>query len=123
MEGCRIIKNNGLFVHKIDYSDHFSHSDHHISAINFLQYSDKQWDEYAENQYMYMNRMRHDDFVCLYKSSGHCIIKTQTNIDKSLQVLLTNKNFKLNGLFKSKSKDVLSITDSWIISSSKISKQ
>ena len=123
VEGCRIIKNNGLFVHKIDYSDHFSHSDHHISAINFLQYSDKQWDEYAENQYMYMNRMRHDDFVCLYKSSGHCIIKTQTNIDKSLQVLLTNKNFKLNGLFKSKSKDVLSITDSWIISSSKISKQ
>jgi len=42
-EGNRIIKGNGLFVHRIDYSDHFSHSDKNISAINFLQYSDDEW--------------------------------------------------------------------------------
>jgi len=39
-EGNRIIKKHGFFVHNIDYSDHFSHSDKSISAINFLQYSD-----------------------------------------------------------------------------------
>lgn len=32
-EGDRIIRENGLFVHRIDYSDHFSHSDKKISAI------------------------------------------------------------------------------------------
>ncbi len=42
-EGNRIIKNDGLFVHRIDYSDHFSHSDNTISAINFLKYSDDEW--------------------------------------------------------------------------------
>ena len=34
IEGNRILKDNGLFVHKIDYSDHFSHSDKSISSIN-----------------------------------------------------------------------------------------
>jgi hypothetical protein len=46
-EGNRIIGDNGLFVHRIDYSDHFSHSDKEISAINFLQYSDHEWNRYA----------------------------------------------------------------------------
>ena len=39
-EGKRIIKRNGLFIHKVDYSDHFAYSDQSISAINFLQYSE-----------------------------------------------------------------------------------
>lgn len=46
-EGNRIIKNKGLFVHRIDYSDHFSHSDKSISSINFLQYSDNEWNKFA----------------------------------------------------------------------------
>jgi hypothetical protein len=50
-EGNRIIKNNGLFVHRIDYSDHFSHSDKSISAINFLQYSDNEWERFAGNNH------------------------------------------------------------------------
>ncbi|SMN12505.1 hypothetical protein SPBRAN_1287 [uncultured Candidatus Thioglobus sp.] len=69
-EGNRIIKKDGLFIHIIDYSDHFSHSDKNISAINFLQYSDDDWDKYASNRYMYMNRIRHDDFLALFESSG-----------------------------------------------------
>ena len=39
-EGSRILKHTGLFIHRIDYSDHFSHSDQSISPINFLQFSD-----------------------------------------------------------------------------------
>lgn len=42
-EGNRMVNADGLFVHKIDYSDHFSHSDKNISAINFLKYSDDEW--------------------------------------------------------------------------------
>ena len=33
----------GLALYYIDLSDHFSHDDHSISAINFLQFSDEQW--------------------------------------------------------------------------------
>lgn len=116
-EGNRIIKNNGLFVHLIDYSDHFSHSDQNISAINFLQYSDNDWNRFAGNRYMYMNRLRHDDFMDLFKSVEHRIIKVQPNTDKRLQELLGNGNLQLNERFKSKPEDILAITYAWIISS------
>ena len=116
-EGNRIIKNNGLFVHRIDYSDHFSHSDQSISAINFLQYSDNEWNQFAGNRYMYMNRLRHDDFISLFESVGHHIIGAQPNIDNRSQELLKNGNLQLHEKFKSKSEDVLAITGSWIVSS------
>ncbi len=116
-EGDRVIKNNGLFVHWIDYSDHFSHSDQNISAINFLQYSDREWDRFAGNRYMYMNRLRHDDFINLFESVGHHIIVAQPSTDKRSQELLRNGNLKLCERFKPKPEDVLAITGAWIVSS------
>lgn len=112
-EGNRIIKNNGLFVHRIDYSDHFSHSDKSISAINFLQYSDNEWEKFAGNRYMYMNRLRHDDFISLFKSVGHHIMECQPNTDQRLQKSLRNGSLQLDNRFSSKSEDVLAITGAW----------
>lgn len=115
-EGNRIIKDGGLFVHRIDYSDHFSHSDSTISAINFLQYSDEEWDKYAGNRYMYMNRLRHDDFIDLFKSVGHLIVEAKTYVSQRSQKLLQNKEIVLDPQFEAKSENILSIASSWIIS-------
>lgn len=115
-EGNRIIKNNGLFVHRIDYSDHFSHSDKSISAINFLQYSNDEWERYAGNRYMYMNRLRHDDFISLFESVGNRIVDAQPSIDQYSKELLGRATLQLNDRFSSKSKDVLAITGAWIMS-------
>jgi len=117
-EGSRITNKSGLFVHRVDYSDHFSHSDSTISAINFLQYSDSDWEKYAGNRYMYMNRLRHDDFLTLFESSGHRILLSSPDIDqRSLKVLKTGQ-FTLNEKFGSKSEDVLSTISSWLVSQS-----
>ncbi len=115
-EGNKIIKTNGLFVHRIDYSDHFSHTDQSISAINFLQYSDNEWNKFA-NRYMYMNRLRHDDFISLFESVGHHIIDAQTNTDSRSQELLRNGSLQLYERFKSKSEYMLAITSACIVSS------
>jgi hypothetical protein len=115
-EGNRIISNDGLFIHRIDYSDHFSHSDRNISAINFLQYSDDEWMRYAGNRYMYMNRLRHDDFVSLFQSARHRILNTQPDIDRRSQELLRSRTLQLNERFKTKSEEILSISASWIVS-------
>ena len=115
-EGNRIIKDGGLFVHRIDYSDHFSHSDPTISAINFLQYSDEEWNKYAGNRYMYMNRLRHDDFIDLFKSVGHSIVEAKTYISHRSQKLLQNEEIILDPQFEAKPEDILSIASSWIIS-------
>jgi SAM-dependent methyltransferase len=114
-EGNRIIKNDGLFVHRIDYSDHFSHSDKAISAINFLQYSDDEWAKYAGNRYMYMNRLRHDDFLALFESVGHNIVEAEPNVDARSEELLRTGGVKLNERFHSKSKDDLAISGAWIV--------
>ena len=117
-EGNRIINEDGLFIHLIDYSDHFSHCDPNISAINFLQYSDDQWNKYAGNRYMYMNRLRHDDFIDLFESVGHDIVKAKTFASERAKQLLQD-NIPLDRQFQNKSPETLSIKSSWIISEKK----
>ena len=114
-EGNRIVKNNGLFIHRIDYSDHFSHSDGSISAINFLQYSDDEWAGYAGNRYMYMNRLRHDDFLALFESLGHRVLEIQPSLDARSQGLLKGGSFSLNERFRLKPEEILEISGAWII--------
>lgn len=115
-EGNRIIKDEGLFIHRIDYSDHFAHTDKNISRINFLQYSDDEWERYAGNRYMYMNRLRHDDFLNLFKSVGHNIIADEPSIEDNILKVLRDGTIQLDEKFQSKPKNILSISGAWIIS-------
>ena len=57
------VKPTGLLLHMVDHSDHFSHADSSLSPIHFLQFSDAQWQRYAENRYSYVNRLREDDYL------------------------------------------------------------
>ncbi len=118
-EGNRIISDNGLFIHRIDYSDHFAHSDKVISKINFLQFSDEEWNKYSGNRYMYMNRLRHDDYIHLFQSAGHRIIADDPSINQQVRELLRHNGLRLNEQFISKSEEVLSITGAWIVSKKK----
>lgn len=114
-EGNRIIKEDGLFVHQIDYGDHFSYSDKNISLINFLQYSDAEWEGYAGNRYMYMNRLRHDDFIKLFESAGQRIITAKPKVDQRVQALLKSGKMPLNERFSSKTEEVLATVSAWMI--------
>lgn len=114
-EADRITKSDGLFVHRIDYSDHFSHSDKSITSINFLQYSDDEWAHYANNRYMYMNRLRHDDFLALFTSVGQKIVDVQPDTDPRSEKLLRAGGLPLDRKFSSKPKEVLAIKGAWIV--------
>lgn len=114
-EGNRILKNKSLFIHRIDYGDHFSYSDQSISEINFLKYSDEEWERYAGNRYMYMNRLRHDDFINLFESVEHSIVKIKPYIDQRSQELLRTGNLRLDKRFSSKAEEILTILGAWII--------
>lgn len=115
-EGNRILRTDGLFVHYIDYSDHFSHSDDSISGINFLRYSDVAWDKYASNRYMYMNRLRHDDFERLFRSAGHQLLETDASVDPQCLELLRTETIDLSPRFAEKATEVLAIVGSWVVS-------
>jgi SAM-dependent methyltransferase len=114
-EGNRIIKEDGLFIHRVDYSDHFSHSDTSINAINFLQYGEGQWDKLAGNRYMYMNRLRHDDFLDLYKQANHNILTVNTDQEPGIAQSLETGTMDIDDRFKNKPNDILAITGAWIV--------
>jgi SAM-dependent methyltransferase len=114
-EGNRIVRDDGLLVHMIDYSDHFSHADESISAINFLQYSDAEWNGYAGNQYMYMNRLRYDDLMRLFESSGLRVLAVTTHVDDRARALLETGGLRLDARFRDKSLEVLAIRGSWVV--------
>jgi hypothetical protein len=118
-EGNKIITEDGLFINSIDYGDHFSYMDKNISVINFLQYSDKEWEKYGGNRYMYMNRARHDEFIELFKTVGHEFLEIDPNINKMAQRILENKELVLDDKFKNKTKEILSITSSMFITKKK----
>ena len=74
------------------------------------------WEKIAGNRYMYMNRLRHDDFIAIFATAGHRILLSVTDINKESEALLENELIKLDNRCKSKSRNVLSIIGSWIVS-------
>jgi hypothetical protein len=116
LEGNRVVSTSGLFVHYVDYSDHFSHSDPTLSAIHFLQLTDNDWLKYAGNRFMYANRLRHDDLIDVFRHAGHEILASDPICDQSCLELLNSGAFRLDKRFREKTHEVLATTGSWIVS-------
>lgn len=99
-EAGRLLKVNGVALHFIDPSDHFSHQDPKISAINFLKFSDRSWNRIAGNQFAYCNRLRASDYKRIFEASGFVIAQFELEVDaESLQLL--QAGFKLAEKFVS----------------------
>jgi SAM-dependent methyltransferase len=113
-EGRRKLKDGGLMVHRIDFSDHFSHSDLRIPTINFLQYSEEQWLRYSGNRYMYHNRARIDEFEEIMEKVGLKIISRKVEIDQDA-VRLIKSGFKLDTRFVGKSEEVNSTLNDLVV--------
>ncbi len=105
----RALSQEGLMIHFVDYRDHFWYSDTTISPLNFLTYDDISWGRYSNNKFMYMNRLRHDDYITLFEKLYLEIINTQA-CSENISIEHT-----LDHQFRSKSKDVLQILDSWFV--------
>ena len=73
-ECYRIMTPGGIMSNAIDYRDHFSFSDTSITSYNYLKYSEKQW-KILNPSIMYQNRLRHKDYIKLFKDSGFEILK------------------------------------------------
>jgi len=70
----RVLTEDGCLSLKIDYSDHYSHTDHNISSLNFLSYSNSEWKKY-NHKYHFQNRLRHDDFAKIITDAGFQIVE------------------------------------------------
>lgn len=114
-ESKRIVVKEGTFIHGIDYSDHFSHSDKNISPINFLKFSSEEFNSLAGNRYMYMNRMRDDDFQELFDNLKFNTVYKEEEINEGLLKLLNKKDDSLilHDDFSKKDKKSLANLHTW----------
>lgn len=105
-EANRVLAPNGVALHHIDPSDHFSHEDATISAINFRQFSEQEWARHAGNQFAYHNRLRASDFAKIYAAAGQEIMKWLPTVDLRSRDALRN-GFSVDSAFAGIPADVL----------------
>jgi len=113
-EGNRIVKKDGLFIHDIDYGDHYAPIDIGITPIHFLRYSEEEHKKFI-HRFHYVNRLRHDDFMELFKSVGHKFLTIDPHKNENVEIMLNKGEIVLDKKFISKSNDILSITGSWFV--------
>lgn len=70
----RTLKTSGIVSAKIDYSDHYAHTDKSISLLNYLKYSDSEWNKHNHSVH-YQNRLRHFEYVDLFEMAGFTVIE------------------------------------------------
>lgn len=83
----------GLTTHSIDYSDHYARSDKSVSRLNFLRYSDREWRPFNSGK-QYVNRLRHSDFVRMFKEAGFTILEESSVAGAPLPDLKVADQFK-----------------------------
>ncbi len=98
-EAKRLLVLSGLSVHIIDPSDHFSHADSSISAINFLRYSEAQWNNLAGNKYSYHNRLRVYDLQKLFETVRLRLVHEKRFLDQRALDVLRN-GFRVDPRFE-----------------------
>lgn len=116
LEGCRLLRPEGLFVHCIDFSDHFAHSDETLSSVNFLQFSERQWSRLAGNRYMYHNRLRVDEFQTMIAEMELEILALDTTVDEQAANLLI-RDFPLADRFETKDCRTNATAGAWLVAS------
>ena len=114
-EAKRMLRPGGVCVHMVDFTDHFSHSDKSISAINFLRFSDEEWEKIAGNRFMYMNRLRVDDIKALFAHVGFSLRKLDVEIDKDFTKELNEGGFVLDSKFLKKDPKDISVSRAWYL--------
>lgn len=87
-EAYRVLVPEGLMVHLIDCSDHFSHSDPNISPINFLQFSEDEWLRY-NSKFLFQNRLRASSYRALAEEAGFDVIFWHPRINQQVMASLS----------------------------------
>jgi hypothetical protein len=114
-EASRVLTAKGVALHRIDLSDHYAHDDSSIANINFLRFSQRQWDHLAGNRFGYHNRLRPQDFRDLYLAAGHQIQDWSERRDQRSEELL-RAGFQIDPMFDVHSREDLGVCGIRVIS-------
>jgi ubiquinone/menaquinone biosynthesis C-methylase UbiE len=104
----RILKPGGFISSKIDYSDHYAATDRNIDRLNYLKFSDAEWDKYNHSNH-YQNRLRHHDYRKIFEEAGFKTIKNRILGQCGMP------NFTLNEKFDGGNPETLAISGYFLV--------
>ncbi|MBV8843262.1 MAG: class I SAM-dependent methyltransferase [Bryobacterales bacterium] len=82
-ESRRVLRKGGVMLHLVDHSDHWSHRDRRINAVNFLQYPDWLFRFTCINPQNYQNRLRHPEYIEMMRAAGFVPEREEKSIDSN----------------------------------------
>jgi SAM-dependent methyltransferase len=86
-ESKRVLVPRGIMFHSVNCGDHYAYVDRSISQLHYLRYSDAAW-QLWQNEFLYQNRMRAQEFVQLAEQTGFTIaLNTAHPVEKRLREL------------------------------------
>lgn len=77
----RTLKDDGIISAKIDYSDHYAHTDKSISLLNYLKFDSNDWKKHNHNSH-YQNRLRHYDYLDIFRKTGFVVVEEKVFFDE-----------------------------------------
>lgn len=114
----RLLSPRGVMIHFINTADHFGPSpyepcaDDTITTVNFLQFSDTDWEKIARNKFNYHNRLRAHDYLELFNQKGFTVLDSEQTLDNiAYEFLKNNRNFNIDSRFKKYSIEQLAMSD------------
>ncbi len=117
LESKRILKQEGKICHVIDNSDHWEHYDKSISRLNFLKFNDFIWKFTSINPVVYLNRLRHFEYLDMLDKAGFKIDYDDSKPDQ--KTLNDSKNIKICQKYRNIAPEELAILTSYIVASKK----
>lgn len=78
----RVLKNSGIVSSVIDYSDHYAYTDSSISLLNYLKYSENEWEKFNHKCH-YQNRLRHYEYKQIFEECGFEVISEDIVFNQS----------------------------------------
>ena len=98
MKEChRLCNHGGIVSMKIDYTDHYSHTDKSIGPYNFLSFGEGAW-KLLNPRNHYQNRLRHIDYIKIFIAAGFQVIEEHYEIPEDAQAALSS--IKLDKRFR-----------------------
>jgi SAM-dependent methyltransferase len=82
-ECSRLLRPGGSIVHNVHIYDDYSNSDPNILPINFLTFSDQEWNRIGNSRFHYQNRLRPADYLAICSDAG----LTPTYVERTQLVL------------------------------------
>ena len=100
-------------LHLVDHSDHWSHRDRSITAVNFLRYSDSRFSLTCLNPQNYQNRLWHSEYVKMPNAAGFEVLREDKEVKPDC--LLALRDIALDRRFSGFAPEDLATTRSTIL--------